>query len=280
MGIERHIDMVLNLGTLTAGQIIPSIQLPMDSDAPFVLRALGGYQVTDGGTAEELIAPLPAALLMRLADADGNWLQNARTPGMVSQPQQSDFIPMAKHTIYPARGVAQMEFENLAGGTIEGIVIILRGVKLYPGDRNTAPCYAPTYPDCYSQMPFQYAVDFNLAGGAADLLNQPLAINGDADMVWRGTIISANFSIANAQTNGLHIRVRDPLGKGYASTGNGQAAWLRAAWLFAEPGKPGLWFPELYIGKGQQFSYDLRNTNPTNPAAGQFTLEGGKVYGK
>lgn len=279
MGIERHHDMVLELGTIGVGQIIDPITLPMDSDAPFICRAISGYFYSDPGTADQLLTPLPEFLLARFADADSNWLQTARTPGIVTTGSVANYLPLRKHVIYPAKSVAQWQFQNLAGFEMQGVKIIMRGVKLFPGDRYTAPCYAPTYPDCYTQGNFQYFADFTLNGGV-ERLNQPLYINDDADFAWRSTLLSSNPRFETSQIGALELRIRDPLGKSYASVGNGGAVWLNAQALFGFCPNPHRWFPELYMGKGQALYYDIRNTNPTLPSVGQFSLEGAKVFKK
>lgn len=278
MGNQRHHDYVFQLGTLAPGAIAAPLQLPMDSDAPFVLRALGGYSIEAAGTSEETPSPLPAMLLFRYTDAGDNYLQTGRTPGLLAQPSSVDYVPLRQHVTYPARGMVTMQFENATADTLTNCIVIFRGVKLFPGDRDTSPVYAPTYPECYSQTGFQYAVSFAVGAGLT-VPNQPLYINDDADFAWRCTEIFRLSSTANSQTTGLEIILKDPVGKAFSSSGRGQAAWIRAHWLFAtSPARTGLWFPEIYIGRGQQFQYDARNINPANPATGQFTLDGAKVY--
>lgn len=277
--IERHHDYVLELGTIAAGAVVTARPMGTDTDAPFVLRAIGGYSIADPGVDESPL-PLPQQLLVRYADGDGNWQQNARTPGMFTQVQGTEYIPVRKHTTYPARASIVFEFENGTVGALNNVVIIFRGVKLFPGDRNTAPVYAPTYPACYTSDPFSYVANINIAAGAT-LLNQPLYINDDADFVFRNSNITNDPSVASSTANGLELRLRDPLGKGYASTGNGQSVWLRAAWLFGSglPARAGFFYPEIYIGKGQALSFDARNvTGAAGNAAVQLGFDGAKVY--
>lgn len=277
--IERHHDYVLELGTIAAGQVITAIPMPMDSDAPFILRAVGGYSIEEPG-ASEIPMTLPNMLLARYADADGNWQQNARTPKVFTQVQGTEFVPVCKHVTYPARSAVQMEFQNLTAGSLLGVTIIFRGVKLFPGDRVTAPVYAPTYPPCYTSESFTYLANFNIAAGA-QLLNQPIYINDDADFAWRNNDITSDPSIVNSSSQGLELRLRDPLGKGYASYGNGQAAWIRSDWLFGSqlPARAGFFYPEIYIGKGQSMSFDARNlTGAPGPAAVQLQFDGAKVF--
>lgn len=281
MSIERHHDYVFLLGNVAAGQVLNPLQLPTDTDAPFVLRGIGGYSITGLGTSEETTAALPSMLLFRYADADSNWLQTGRTPGMLNMPTPADYIPLRKHMTYPARAVVQMQFENATATPLVNAVVIFRGVKLFPGDRLTAPVYAPTYPECYSPVTYQYATTFNLAAGSAPQLNLPVNVNDDADFAWRATELDADPATANSQVTCLEARIRDPLGKAYASYGMGQAAWLRAQYLFGvSANRPGLWYPEIYIGRGQSIFYDLQNTNTANPATGQFSMDGSKIFSR
>lgn len=279
--IERHQDYLLEITELENSAILGPLQVPMDSDAPFVLRAIGGYYIADAGGAEETVNNLPALLKIRYADGDSNWLQTQRTPGLLNQTAGTDYVPLRRHVTYPARGVIRLEVENISGGTLAGLVLVFRGVKLFPGSGANSPIYAPTYPICYTQETFQYAVNFSLAAGA-EQLDVPININGDADFAWRGTLAETDPATETASFETLEVRVKDWNQKYYAGdgTGGGGGAWIRATRLFSDSASyaPGLWYPELYIPRGRQFYMDLRNVGVGLTAAGQFTLEGAKIF--
>lgn len=275
--IERHHDHIFRIASIAAGEVLQELRIPLDSDAPFDVRALGGYS-----SQEEEIVLLPNLLMFRFADSDGNWLQSARSPGLLTQPDGVSYVPLRKHTVYPARGAVSIQLENRTADALTNVVLVLRGVKYFPGDAETGSqaIYAPTYPDCYAQETFQYAQQFNIAA-ATTILNVPLNVNGDADFVWRGSLIAPDFSVAVSQYYALEIRIRDVATKAYSSEGTdgGIGAWIRATALFGENSfRPGLWYPELYMQKSRQFVMDMRNTSATLRAAGQITLEGAKIF--
>lgn len=282
--IERHQDYVFALGEMVEGEVYEELIQPLDADGPFILRALGGYYITDAGTADESTNPLPGMLMFRFADADGNWLQTHRAPGLLDQPGgPTDFRPLRRHVTYPARSTIRFQVENISGGTLSGIVLLFRGVKLFPGGYGEpSPVYCPTYPGCYACEPFQYVVNFDIAAGA-ELLNVPITMNGDAAFAWRGTLAVADPTAASNSLEVLEVRTRDPWNKAFASTGanGGAGAWVRAPRLFsAVPSAPGLWYPELYIDKSEQFQLDLRNVGVGLAATGQIALEGVKVFAR
>jgi len=282
--LERHHDYIYTLTSIANGQIIEAMVQPTDSDAPFILRALGGYSITAAGTSGEAVANLPALLMLRFADADNNWLQTARTPGLLAQTSPTNYIPMRRHMTYPAQASIRFQLENLSGAELTNVVIVFRGVKLFAGGYGQpSPVYAPTYPApprCPVTETFQYVVNFSLAAGT-EQLNTPINVNGDADFAWRGNLAVRDVSVASSSLETLEVRVRDVWGKGYSSdgVGGGLGAWVRVQRLFgAVPSAPGLWYPELYIERGQQFTVDLRNVGVGLTTAGQLALDGVKVF--
>lgn len=279
--IERHHDYVYTLGSIAANQILDALVQPTDTDAPFILRAIGGYYINEAGEVEEAVLNLPGLLMLRFADADNNWLQTARTPGLLAQTSPTDYVPLPRHVTYPAQSSIRFQLENLTAGTLSNVVLIFRGVKLFPGGFGApSPVYAPTYPKCANTEAFQYVANFSLAAGT-EQLNTPININGDADFVARGGLAVLDPSVSGAAIQTLEVRLRDVWGKGYSSdgTGGGAGAWIRAVRLFgAVPSAPGLWYPELYIERGQQFAIDLRNVGVGVTTAGQLAFDGVKVF--
>jgi hypothetical protein len=276
--IERHHDHIFILPSLADGAVTPTLRIPMDSDAPFCVRALGGY--SDNGTS---VSALPNLLLLRFADASDNWLHTARTPGLLAQPGNTSFVPLRRHVTFPARSAMTFELENRSGAVLTNVVIILRGAKYFPGSvaAGSSAIYSPTYPECYAQETFQYTFNFSLTAGQTQL-DIPLNVNSDADFAWRGSLMTLNPTVANAQIDGLGMRVRDANGKAYSSSGldGGAGVFLRAGWLaqFDQSQFPALWYPELYMRKSHQFTVDLVNTNGGAPCAGQMALEGAKIF--
>lgn len=277
--IERHHDHIFRIASIADGAILPALRIPLDSDAPFDVRALGGYS-----SQGDAINPLPDLLLFRFADADGNWLQTARTPGLLTQPQAVSYNPLRKHVVYPPRGTVQIQLENRSGDALTNVVLMLRGVKYFPGEAalGSSVIYAPTYPECYSTETFQYVNQFSIPANITRL-NVPLNVNGDADFVWRGGLVSTDYASAASQYTALEVRIRDVATKAYSSEGTdgGVGAWIRVTQLFGEESfRPGMWYPELYMEKSRQFVMDMRNVSATDTAAGQLTLEGAKIFAK
>lgn len=268
--IERHYDYVYNVGTIAAGATVGPIQLQTETDAPFDWRSVGGYY---WDPSDEVATILPPFLRFRFADPDRNWLQNLPTPGLLDQQQPALFRPLRRHITYPAQGVVQFVLVNDYPSELANVTLIFRGCKLYPGTRHTAPVYAPTYPECYTQRDFQYETLLSLAAGA-QILNTPLTINDDADYAWRGTNIDNTAGVVGVSNNPLELRFRDVNLKAFANN------WIRAQWLCGtQAARPALWYPELYIERGKQFCFDARNVSTMGAVVDcQIALNGAKVF--
>lgn len=273
--ILRHHDYVLPFGALASGAGQFALRQVMDIDAPFVLTAIGGYEkVDDGGILQA--TTLSKLLQFRYADADGNWLQNTDTPGLLIQSVSSYYNPLTKQVAYPAGGAIQCRIVN-GGGSIADGYVVFRGFKIFPGNADLGNAgqsvvYAPTYPACYRQYPFDWAINFDLAQNT-EQLNIPVRVLDDADFACRALTVAVNNTVASATAGGLEVRLKDPLGKAYSNQ------YMPVRWLFGSAGNnQGLMFPELYWKRNANFSIDLRNTNTAAVRnAVQLSFSGCKV---
>lgn len=271
--VERHYDYVLNVGTMVAGAVVGPINVNISTVAPFVWRGCAGYSITNSGGASETVAALPEYFLSRWQDPDKNYLQPIRVPDMWTQTALSRAVPLRRHMTCPAGSTIQVEFENATAGTLTGVVVVLRGVELYPVNCLGGKVYSPSYPSCYQSRPFQYVADLSLVAGAT-VRDNVMNIRDDADFVWRGTEIEADASTANATFNTLELRFMDELKKPYASD------WLRAEVLCgADAWRPGLMYPEIYIERSHQFLFDARNVGAGGQVtAVQLAFDGAKIF--
>jgi hypothetical protein len=199
--VERFQIYVLSVGNLAAGAVTPDLPLPLDSDAPFVLRGRGGRCQND----PRFYQAGMNGLLTRFRDASGNWKSDAPVPWFLDVPgngRGGQWVPSYPNVVYPAQGELVTRIWNTGPGAVDltNVQLYYVGTKRYPATKpymtypRTGPgtgkssisvqdfvynywSLSPTNP----LLPFQGA----LLPASAQLLYIPIRIQTDADFVLR-----------------------------------------------------------------------------------------------
>src|ERR1017187_6575519 len=284
--IQRHHDYVLGpnqdtrLASVAAGQTITGIVLPLDSDAPFVLRSRAmRVQYTADERAGSRVQSGLNHLLLRWAGPDRDYRSEVLIRQSLLAPyfgQLGNPIPVYPQVVYPRHGQIAVDITNDGTAALTNLTLYWRGIKLFaPG---AVKSY--TYPDTFGVLPFTYPQGvysdtdgFTLVRNiqvTQGPLRQIFRVKGDADFVIRGGQAGRPFSAT--PVNEVFITMRDEDEKPYSNDavhmdilfGNSHMSTLYPAGtsfgvaaVGAGPNSPGLFFPEIYVPKNHLFYSDV-----------------------
>lgn len=299
--IERHQDYILTIPTLAAGQRFAGFPLPLDTDAPFLLRGRGIHiaaSTTNRRQSDVL------ACSFRYKNAKGNYLADQ----LITTPQDywgafgqnGNYRPVWPQQTYQPGGQIVCDFFNGSANMLTNLQLIFRGVKLF----QDGALSNPTYPASCKINEFTYQTGKGTLGDqpiilqTTDALYQlQLSIQNDADFVVRGAQAGAALGTGGPYSpygyTELYIQLFDHTLKPYSN------APIHIDWLFGNAGgpfklssfvnlgnsAPGLVVPEIYLQKNRSIYYNLfRNDAPYIPITDdlptrlQFAWIGSKVY--
>lgn len=168
------------LAVIAAGQVIPKVELKLDLDAPFVLRARA--------LRETFVAEATQAGLQFLKTQWTGPDQDYRQGDFILESLQQPFYgqngcpkPVCPEITYPAGGVITLDLENVGTGAINGLMFYWIGVNLYPW----GVCPAPSYPSQFRGLSFAQPFLAAAMGAPEIRLNQPFRAKSDGDLVIR-----------------------------------------------------------------------------------------------
>lgn len=272
--IERHQDYILQIDSLAAGASVQSLPLPLDTDAPFALRARGIHIAPPTSTRSQALVQ---QLRFRYKNAAGEYLSTipVQTPQdfALAFGQKGQYRPVYPQQVYPPGGAIEVDLFNDSATDITNIQVIFRGVKLF----RDGSIPAPTYPDSCRALDFTYqsgkgtSTDAPLIlSTAGSLFQQPFNVKSDADFVCRAAQAGLWTTSGDGglySTNGyteLFIQLFDANFKSYSNLP------IHIDWLMGNAGgtqlpgltalgnsAPGLFFPEIYIPKNQALYFSL-----------------------
>ena len=302
---ERHQDYVLGptqdprLASVAPGAVVSSVDLPLDTDAPFVLRSRALWcDFTNGNSVTQTDLQL---LKTRWAGPTLDFRQQ----GYVSEAAQMAYFgqfgrPKPVGPIqYPAGSILRIDVYNASTTiTITNLTFLWRGVKLFPF--GSVPGY--TYPAKCGIRPFNYQIPITAVGTTTTLRNQIFTVKQDADFVLRGLQAEVTEGGSPVSRNvGIQLMdwTRKPFSNDYvrldvlagrASQSSADTSTViypvgtasKIAPLGAGPGAPGLLYPEIYIPANHQILYSLQRADGSiaGAAAANITLVlvGAKVF--
>jgi hypothetical protein len=296
---ERHQDYVLGpnqdarLASVAAGQQITGLALPLDADAPFVLRsrALRIKYISAASRTQNGLQ----FLNMRYTGPDRDYRSQGLTPQTIQMAyfgQNGLSLPLHRQIVYPAQGVIYVDIHNTGSGALTNVYLYFRGVKLYPWGQ--VPGY--TYPPNCRTLPFSYPQQVaSLPVTTASMgLRQVFTVKDDADFVLRGLCQGA----ASGSTYEVFVKFLDHQEKPYSNDFvhvdimGGAAGGFQAypsgsaptdySPVLCGPAAPGLFYPEIYLPRNAILYYDtLRSDSGYAGAATvnfNYNFIGAKVF--
>lgn len=272
--VERYYDYILSSGSLTTGQISLPLQIPINADAPFLLRARGATNAQGGGL----------LVSTRFADANRRYRTNNQFVNMEADiPKQGEgalFHPVYPPILYPANSNLEFQVRNDWTGT-QTWWNIFRGVTLHP----KGSVYAPDRPLKFEVLRYSYVLELAIARAATAtvLRDQFLNIKPDADFMWTDSFVRSDQSQGLGFFNDLRVRFKDRLGKYYSSDfipvdlviGTDQAFFG-----IGDQSQPCVFYPGIYLKANDYMAFDFQ-LNDTGGAATlnfEFVLNGYKVF--
>lgn len=299
---ERHMDYVLGpnqdgrLSSVAAGAIIEGLALPLEQDAPFVLRSRA-HRVKYNAARQQAGLQF---LSMRYSGPSRDFRSTVRIPqaiegayfGQVGLP-----IPIQRQIVYPASGVIYVDVQNTGSAAMTNLTLYFRGVKLYPW--GLVPSF--TYPPRFADLPFCYPQTVTALPVTTPSMGvrTVFTVKDDADFVLRAIQAGRSFT---PQTWEVFIRLFDAQEKPYSNdfvhvdvmcgqlNGNPTAAFPSGGTptyyqaIGAGPSAPGLLYPEIYVPRNQILYYDVLRTDVSfgGAVAADFPINfiGCKVFGK
>ena len=267
---ERFQLFTLPIDTIGAGRTVTGIVGRLDFDAPFVIRSWSAFRA-NGGVA---MGDDKVAVKVRGPNG-GAYLHTDFTPlsRVVPASTSSQFTPAYPELVFPAGGTVVVDVQNGLAVPLAGLVLIARGVKLYP-DTMDIPG-ASAYPERFASVPFDLPRWHTLAV-AGSLSSVALNAPADASIVIRSISIqvSSKTTATPAAYTNLFLRLRDSLYKAYSND------WVRVEYLCdSDPSEPRALFPQFYLPPSGAMYYDLlRADAPGADASFCLTFKGSKVY--
>lgn len=257
---ERHQDYVLRSLSLAPGQVV-TVTLPLDLDAPFVLRSRAALcTLTQAAAGLETLSFYDLRYLkMSFTGPDENYVSRGRVPFGLQAPYYGllgNPAPVFPQLVYPAGGVISVDLENAGASAINNLRVYFRGVKLFPWGARPVN----TYPANYGRI-LPYAYPFVFAGlGVSEirrnvpfLVNPPGSSQAVGDFALRGGQAGTPYCVATGyipvstgnlpSAHEVSVIIRDSDGKAYSNDWvHVDALFGQSSLLEAENSASGHWF--------------------------------------
>lgn len=259
-----HFDFLLTCPTLADGASA-IVELPIPPGAPFCLRAIGGYIVSE----EHVVTPMTDGFLQFMNPQD-QFLQVEAIGTSGDWPSggfNALYEPVYNQVPYPANSVLTVKLTNQSGGTWYSPRLVFRGAKLYYSDR----IYSPTYPECYTSYPYSQPLTLALSANTT-IQDIPFQVTG-ADFALRGGVLQIDSSVSG-NMNDLRLKLKDQEGRPYSSD------FIHHQWLLSTSlaNRPGIFYPEIYLPKDRILLVDAQQFSPA--ATVQLVFSGERIFPK
>lgn len=303
---ERHQDYVLGpnqdsrLASVAPGQVITGLQLFLDHDAPFVLRARS-YRVKYDNLDSRTQAGLNS-LSLRYTGPLRDYRQQGFIPQGLVMPyggQGGAWKGLRNQILYPSGGVIQVDLVNTSASvTLTNLTLYWRGVKLF--DWGTNPGH--TYPPICRTLPFVYPLGQINAANPYGVI-QNLGTNetrrglvfqcqNDADFALRYGQAGPGFAPFPLEVGFI---LRDENQKPFSNdfihyetlfgpcTGNFSCGGTTIPAIGTGNALPSVFYPEIYVEKNHILWYDIQRQDSGFAGAASIpsfpiNLVGSKVY--
>jgi hypothetical protein len=268
---ERFHIFTLPIATIPAGETVQGIVGRLDFDGPYVVRSWSAFRANGG------VALGDDKVLVRVQGPSGAYLHTDFTPLSRVAPgsTSSQWTPVYPELVYPAGGAVIVDVQNSLGVPLTGLVLMARGVKLFP-DSMEIPG-ASAYPERFASTPFDLPRWHSLAV-TGQLSSVALNAPPDAAVVIRSISIqnSSRTTATPAAFTNLFIRLRDANYKAYSND------WVRYQYLCdSDPSEPRAIFPQIYLPPSGVMYYDLLRADAPGAAADFcMTFKGSKVFAR
>ena len=285
--IQRHHDYVLGpnqdsrLASVAAGQVISGLVLPLDGDAPFVLRSRAmRIQYTALRHQADSVAFGTGLnhLFMRWSGPDRDYRAQSVVRQALYGPyfgQLGNPIPVYPQVTYPRNGSIWVDIANFGSGALTNLTLYFRGVKLFAPGAVKSYTYPATFgllPYVYPQGTYSDTDGLTLVRNVAVTqgpLRQTFKVKGDADFVLRAG--QADLSFGRALPYEIFITLRDEDEKSYSNDavhldvmfGNSNFGGVYGGLypVGGGPNSPGLFYPEIYLPKNHLMYFDITRSD-------------------
>lgn len=267
--IERHFTYTQANVVVPASASTSNLQIPIASDAPFVLRSIGGNNFA-----------FLAGLSIRFADASGRYRQANNVGRNMFQTSLIGglFAPIYPQIVYPPTSNLEFIIKNFTN-TPRTVTPYFRGITLHtPGS-----VYAPPFPANFELLPFDYPLEVAIVEGAATVLlpDQNLFIKADADFLFTHAQVNCDVSRGVGGYTDLRVKIKDRLGKFYSSDFIDINAYLGNNEGIAE--EPSILYPGIYLKANDFLAFDFQLNDTVAPGVTLFfelLCKGFKVFPK
>lgn len=301
---DRHQDNVIDVGgtygTIPAGQQIRGLQLQLDPDAPFSMRALAVRMNSVLATYQNNLQ----YLWFRLKRADGSLLSQDFLPfltWMRAYGQGGNPGPIWPHEMYPANGIIEVDLwnNNSSGVNLAGVQLVFRGCRRYGAKPSL-------YPQTIKRL-FPYTRSLRVSGvgitpvTGGDIRNvsilPQLTSQGmiPTDFVLRHVTGGSVYNPASGAffpARNVFVTLKDGDGKPYSNAPVDINILMQQPmtnqvnnYLQFGPWHPGLVYGEIYVPQGQSLLMDIYRDDSDFSGQGNiqavrldFAFGGVKVY--
>lgn len=285
------------LALIAPGQVVSRIQLRMDTDAPFKLRARAlRQQYTAIGESTFNLGTQDA--LQFLATKWTGPREDYRQSDYVLESLQAPYFggngsptKVSPEITYPPGGTLTLDLVNTGVNPIVNLVFYWIGVNLYPWGARPAPTYPADFRGSNFAQPF--IID-NLVFGAPPRLNQPFTCHTDGDFVVRAGLAAQICTLGLGEgapqpgqlfpASEMFVKLKDWDGTAYMNDWVdinilfGMSGFISSIPVGPVPtfippygtgaGLPGLIYPEIYLPMNHQLLIDLDNRQLAGPGPG------------
>jgi hypothetical protein len=259
--IERHHDNIIPLGAIANGVTRDNILFTFDTQAPFVIRGVGGYFVS-----ADVAAGLGGGFI-QIEDTERRKLESepaAVSADIVVSGVNAQYSPYYRQKVWAPGSTCTLTVRNGSGVDWPAAFLILRGARLfYEGQ-----IWSPTYPPCFTSVPFDQSI-FPSVAGSGEVRDNIINFDGDGDVAMRGGLVK----LISGSIGNLGFRLKDWRENYYSND------YINIRWVFADTKaqRPGVFCPEIYVPANGQMLFDLLQ-GAASAASFNLDFMGAKVY--
>lgn len=262
------------LASVAAGATIKGIDLVLDPDAPFQLRARAARQKFTSTLTQNGLQYVSTQWTGQLGPDDRRQQQMVNLAcEMPNFGQMGCPRSVWPQPTYGPNQVIRVDLKNNGAAAVTNLTFFFIGVKMFPW----GSVRAYTYPKEFASIAFPYQLPVKTLGVSETRLNQIFTVD-QHDFVIRAGQATAPFQLAGPRTFAeVAIVLKDEQRKPYMNDyvpldvlfgSGGQSAIIPfnqaptlAIPFGVGPANPGLIYPEIYVPNTHQMFYDLQRSD-------------------